>query len=80
MASVDEQVTLSYPPTFLWCGDVDQTVSPENTRRMAEALEKMGVACQCEIIPGVDHGVGPGTGTAAEGWIQRAVSFLQTHR
>ena len=42
---------------------------------MAEALEKAGVPYQCEIFPGVDHGVGPGTETAAEGWINHAVTF-----
>ena len=74
-ASVDEHVTASYPPVYIWCGDADKTVPPENTRRMAAALEKAGVPYQCDIFPGVDHGVGPGTGTAAEGWIDRAVSF-----
>ena len=74
-ASVDEQVTASYPPTYLWCGDADATVPAENTKRMAAALEKAGVPCCCEIFPGVDHGVGPGTGTAADGWIQKAVAF-----
>ena len=74
-ASVDEHVTAAYPPTYLWCGDADQTVPPENTCRMAAALEKAGVPYRCDIFPGVDHGVGPGTGTAAEGWIERAVDF-----
>ena len=74
-ASVDENVTGSYPPTYLWCGGADATVDPENTRRMAAALKEAGVPLRCEIIPGVDHGVGPGTGTAAEGWIGRAVDF-----
>jgi len=43
--------------------------------------EKVGFAdfakalFQCETFPGVDHGVGPGTGTAAEGWLNRAVDF-----
>lgn len=75
LTSIDEQVSESYPPTYIWCGDADQTVPPENTKRMAAALEAAGVSHQCEIIPGVDHGVGPGTGTAAEGWIGRAVDF-----
>ena len=50
-------------------------MKPDNTRRMAEALEKAGVPHRCEIFPGVDHGVGPGTDTAAQGWIERAVRF-----
>ena len=74
-ASVDENVTADYPPTYLWCGDADATVPPENSRRMAAALKAAGVPCRCEIFPGVDHGVGPGTGTAAEGWIAHAADF-----
>ena len=74
-ASVDEQVNADYPSTYIWCGDADKTVKPDNTRRMAEALKKAGVPYQCEIFPGVDHGVGPGTETAAEGWIEHAVAF-----
>ena len=74
-ASVDKNVTAAYPPTCLWSGDADATVDPENTRRMAAALAAAGVPFRCEIFPGVDHGVGPGSGTAAEGWIERAVEF-----
>ena len=74
-ASVDENVTGDYPPTYIWCGGADATVDPENTRRMAAALAAAGVPCRCEIFPGVDHGVGPGTGTAAEGWIDHAAAF-----
>lgn len=76
-ASVDEQVTETYPPTYLWCGDTDTSVSPENTKRMAAALETKGVPFRCEVFPGVGHGVGPATGTAAEGWIEKAVSFWE---
>ena len=68
-------MTSEYPPTYIWCGDGDRTVQPENTRRMAAALEQAGVKYQCEIFPSVDHGVGPGTGTPAQGWIDRAVRF-----
>lgn len=79
-ASVDEHVTEAYPPTYLWCGDADRTVPPENTRRMAKALEEAGVPYCCEIFPGVDHGVGPGTGTPAEGWIGHAVDFWMSQK
>lgn len=79
-ASIDEQVTENFPPCYIWCGDADKTVPPENTRRMAAALAAAGVPCCCEIFPGVDHGVGPGTGTAAEGWIDKALDFWMTTR
>lgn len=74
-ASIEKHISGSYPPTYLWCGDSDTVVPPENTKRMAAALEEAGVSFACDIFPGVDHGIGPGTGTAAEGWIDRAVSF-----
>jgi acetyl esterase/lipase len=74
-ASIDRNVTADYPPTYLWCGDADASVDPENTRRMAAALKAAGIPFRCEIFHGVGHGVGPGTGTAAEGWIEHAVEF-----
>ena len=74
-ASIERQVTAAYPPCYLCCGDADTLVAPANTERMAAALAQAGVPCRCEIFPGVDHGFGPGTGTAAEGWIERAVDF-----
>ncbi len=76
-ASIDLNVTEEYPPTFIWAGDTDSLVPAENTRRMARALESAGVRHECVIFRGVDHGVGPGTGTVAEGWIRRAVKFTQ---
>ena len=75
LSSIEKHVTKNYPPTYVWCGDCDETVPPENTRIMAEQLEKTGVRNLCDVFPGVGHGVGPGTGTSAEGWIDTAVSF-----
>jgi acetyl esterase/lipase len=80
LMSIDEQVTADYPPTYIWCGDADKTVPPENTKNMAAALEASGVPVSCEIFPGVDHGVGPGTGTAAEGWLDQAVDFWMARK
>lgn len=75
--SIDEHVTADYPPTYIWCGEADKAVSPENTKKMAAALEKAGVPYQMETFPGVDHGFGPATGTSAEGWIDHAVNFFE---
>lgn len=76
-ASIEQHVNADYPPTYIWCGDADTVVPPENTRRMVQALESAGVPVQWEIFPGVEHGVGPATGTAAEGWIEKAVAFWE---
>ena len=74
-ASVEKNVSKNYPPTYIWCGDADDVVPPENTKLLAEALETFHIPCNCEIFSGVGHGIGPATGTAAEGWIDHAVKF-----
>ena len=80
LTSVENQVTSHYPPTFLWCGDADKTVSPENSRAMAKALQENHVPCQFEEYPGVDHGVGLGEGLACEPWFGEAVKFWIAQR
>lgn len=78
--SVEQQVAEAYPPTFVWCGDADQTVDPENSRMLEKALKEHDVPCQRKEYPGVDHGVGLAEGTAAFGWIEDAVAFWEQHR
>lgn len=73
--SVEQHVTADYPPTYIWCGNSDKTVMPENTKIMVNALKRAGVSVEYDIFPGVDHGIGPGTGTAAHGWVDKAVDF-----
>lgn len=80
LTSIENQVTGDYPPTFLWCGDADRTVDPENSRAMARALTANGVPHQFIEYPGVDHGVGLGTGLPCEPWFRNAVSFWERLR
>ena len=79
-ASVDKHVDAGYPPTYIWSGDSDKTVPPENTKRMDAALTRAGVDHVCRIFPGVDHGVGPATGLSAEAWIDEAADFWLSRR
>ena len=79
-ASVEKQVTASYPPTFLWWGSSDSCVDPENSRMLRSALEENNIPCQCIEYPGVEHGVGLGKGLPCEGWIEKAVAFWEQHR
>ena len=74
-ASVEQHVTADYPPTYIWCGDADDVVSPENTKYMVKALKETGIPVEYDIFPGVGHGIGPGTGTSAQGWVDKAVEF-----
>lgn len=73
--SVYTNVDDDYPPTYIWCGDADDTVTPENTKMMDQALKEHNIPHICTIFPEVKHGVGPATGTSAEGWINKAVEF-----
>ncbi len=73
--SIHLNVTQRYPRTFLWCGDADRTVPPVNSHMMEQALKEKGVEVRFLEYPGVDHGVGLGIGTAANGWLGEAVKF-----
>ena len=49
-------VDASDPPMLLIQGLSDRTVSPDQTKTMAAALEKAGVSVETLYIPGADHG------------------------
>ena len=74
-ASIHLHVTADYPPTYIWCGDADSTVPPQNTRLMAAALENAGVRHCCRIFPGLEHGIGLASDTCAAGWLEEAAAF-----
>lgn len=80
LTSVEKQITENYPPTFLWWGDSDTCVDPENSRLLRSALDGKGICAQCREYAGVDHGIGIGLGLTCEGWFQDAVAFWESHR
>lgn len=73
--SIEKNVTKKFPPTYVWCGKNDQTVNPKNTHMMEAALNEAGVAVCAKFFNDASHGIGPGSGTDAEGWINEAVQF-----
>ena len=77
--SMEQQVSPSYPPVFLWWGDADGSVDPDNSRMFRAALENNQIPCRCIEYSGVDHGIGIGTGLACEGWFENAVAFWEEH-
>lgn len=79
-ASIEKQITSAYPPTFVWWGDADSCVPPDNSRMLLKALEAQNIPCRGIEYPGVEHGASLGIGTPCEGWLEKAVEFWEEHR
>lgn len=77
--SVEKQITPDYPPTFLWCGKVDDVVDYQNSVMMEQQLEENQVPHKFMLFESVGHGVGLAKGTEAEQWFQEAVQFWESH-
>lgn len=78
--SIEQQITPNYPPTFLWWGDADGTVDPDNSLMLLSALEDNHVPHVHREYHGVGHGVGLGEGLPCEGWFEEAVAFWEKQR
>jgi acetyl esterase/lipase len=76
-ASVEEQVTDKYPPTFVFHGAEDGAVPPQNSRMLVAALQARGIPCWYTEYPGIEHGVGLAKGQICEDWFSNAVRFLR---
>ena len=73
--SVDRQFTPSYPPTYLWQCTGDPSVPISHSRMLADLLERNHIPHIYETFEAKAHSWGLGTGTLAEGWLDRAVKF-----
>ena len=69
--------TVNDPPTFACVGENDWIANWRTIQRRLEALDAMEIPTEFHHYPGLSHGFGLGTGTAAEGWINEAVSFWE---
>ncbi len=72
-------VSLDDVPTYMIVGTNDSIAYYRTMENRAAALRKLGIDAECRVVPGLRHGFGLGTGTAAEGWIEDAVTFWQQH-
>lgn len=50
---------------------------PATMERRVAALRRIGTEVEYHEYQNLGHGFGPGTGTAAEGWIALAVRFWE---
>ena len=80
LTSIEKQITSSYPPTFLWWGDQDETVDPINSYMLRDELKRNNNPCICREYKGVSHGVGIIKGLPCEGWFEDAVTFWEQNR
>lgn len=75
--SVNKQITAAYPKSFVWQCDHDNTVPIENSRRLVEAMKENGVDVRYETFDSDAHGWGLGEATLAEGWLDRAIEYIE---
>lgn len=67
----------SEPPTFSCAGSLDGTMLRRRMQERTDALRAKGTDAEMEIFDGLAHGFGLGTGTVAEGWLDKAVLFWE---
>ena len=71
------EVTGTEPPTYNCVGTSDGIADYRTMERRIAAIQQHGTDAMIEVFPGLGHGFGLGTGTAAEGWLGHAVAFWE---
>jgi acetyl esterase/lipase len=65
------------PSTFVVVGEQDGIAPPSVMERRVAALRRTGTEVEFHRYSDVGHGFGPGTGTSAEEWLERAIRFWE---
>ena len=65
------------PPTFVCVGDSDWIAPWRGMKARVDAMSARGIPTEFHCYPGLGHGFGLGTGTAAEDWLDLAVRFWE---
>ena len=73
------EVTGHEAPTYMCVGTADWIASSSGMEERAARLRAIGIDAMCEVFAGLPHGFGLGTGTVAEGWLDRAADFWKKH-
>lgn len=71
------EVTGAEPPTYSVVGTSDWIADWRTMQARIERIQANGTDAQIEVFDGLPHGFGLGTGTNAEGWLDRAVAFWE---
>lgn len=65
------------PATFVTVGESDGIANWRVMKARLDGMSALGIDTEFHSYPGLGHGFGLGTGTAAEGWIDEAIAFWQ---
>ena len=71
--------TADDPATFACVGERDGIANWQTMQRRLSAMDALGIPTEFHHYPGLPHGFGLGTGTVAEGWLDRAVTFWEAN-
>ena len=71
------EVTGNEPPTYNCVGTSDGIADYRVMQSRIDRIKNNGTDAEIEIFEGLPHGFGVGTGTKAQGWIDRAISFWE---
>lgn len=58
-------------------GTRDGIASYRTMEERIERIKEQGTDAEIQVFEGLPHGFGLGEGTAAEGWIDRAIAFWE---
>ena len=67
-----------FPPTALFLAADDELVSPDHSRMLASALEKLSIPCRLEVGTEGGHGFADGSEMCMAGWPERAVRWYES--
>ena len=67
-----------FPPTALFFAADDELVSPDHSRMLASALEKLSIPCRLEVGTEGGHGFADGSEMCMTGWPERAVRWYES--
>ena len=78
--SVERLITSSFPPTYVWHCEKDESVPISNSELLADALKKSGVSFVFRRFANGAHGLGGAAGMPESVWLDEAFDFCDRHK
>ncbi|MCX8116808.1 MAG: alpha/beta hydrolase [Desulfobacterota bacterium] len=75
----DTSFSKNFPPAFIMVSEDDRIVDVSVVDRRVENMRNAGIKVEYRKYKNAGHGFGLGVGTDAEGWIDYAIRFWETH-